>query len=163
MTGSRQEKIIMSNVRKVGAPRGRRPVIWVCSAIINSKLVSEKFTVIDKDTTSSVGSFPKEEAISLFKEKYDSYPETVLGPFYDRKGGKIKTKRINHNTKGIRLTSKQKTAIFGSLRGVANFLENNEKKCYFVPLRSIEQDSNTKSVIPKPGIVNISDLKFVDV
>lgn len=148
-----------------GAPRGRRPVVWVCSgltgsAVLGEKLKCEKFIITDMDMESKHGKFPKKAAIEQFEEKFGCAPEFVLGPFYDKKGAK-KRKRpvVDRKTKDIKLASDQKNASLGGWYGLVNMLDDNSKG-FFIFLRELKPNPKRKKDIPEPGIVNIDDLVF---
>jgi len=154
--------------KKRGAPKGRRPVVWVCSGVINSKLVSERFVVKDQAPDSLDGKFPKEIAIDSYKRKYGIDPEVTFGPFYDKKGlldRKMVRKRgsICRNIANIRLSKRdQKNAIYGGWHGIVNFLENDDDRAFFVFLREVSPDPKKDKNTPAPGTVPISDLEFYD-
>jgi len=158
---------IQNDKRKPGAPKGRRPIIWVCSGVIDSKLVSEKYLVKDQKPESDNGLFPKDEAVAQYLEKYHINPEIVLGPFYDKKSAqtkKVTRKRgvICRDIASIRLKADQKAAIFDNWHGVANFLENDPDRALFVFLREVDPVPNKEKKAPSPGTVPISDLVFED-
>lgn len=161
-------------VRGPGAPKGRRPVIWICSAIEgctcgNAKLTSEKISVLDKNPDSMHGSFPQTEAEKLFMDVYGVAPASVHGPMYDKKGGqqsKIRRKRgaISRDIADMRLCrdKKQRHGIWEGWHGIANYIEDDEEKVYFCFVREVEPDPEKTKKPPAPGMINISELVFDD-
>lgn len=150
--------------KKRGAPKGRRPLFWICSGIIDSKLVCEKFAAEDHDPDSVFGSFSKQDVIKKYKEKYNVDPEIVYGPLYEKrmlKNMKVKKMSICRNISKIRLRPEQKSAIFDGWKGIANYIENNNDKALFVFLSEVSPNKDKKREAPRPGTVNISDLEFI--
>lgn len=171
----------MSSKRGPGAPKGKRPVEYICGAIVDSKLVMESFVVHDqtpddekariaalpkghKDKTKP-GIFPQEIAEEAFYEKYGVKPEGVVGPKADYKGGKYNSskKRLTidrDNIDNFTVTSKVKNAIWGDWRGMVMMLKETDSKGLFTPISTV--DSSSKKRLIKGGIVEISDLEFID-
>jgi hypothetical protein len=154
-----------SGKRGPGAPKGMRPIVWVCSGIIDSKLVSKKFVVNSCSSSADLeaSSFMKDKVMDHYSNKYGCPPEIMLGPFYDKKTKKDKRvakKRalIDRNIGDIKLTSKQKKAVFNGWHGVANYLEDDKDHILFLFLKEVSPDPNKKKATPLPGRVNISDL-----
>lgn len=141
-----------------GAPKGRRPLIWICS---DSPI--EKFIIQDKEPDTEEGNFPQEEAVNAFKAKYGKEPTYVSGPFYDKKGTKKPNKKrdiARQEVSEIILTTEQKPATINGWHGIANMLKDNEKQAYFIFLREVNPDPKKKHEPPKPGVVNLTDLHF---
>jgi hypothetical protein len=160
--------------KKRGAPKGRRPVIWVCagtalsnSATNGASVVCEKILVKDMAPESDSGKFPKEVAIASYKEKYNVEPTHVLGPFYEKKGKQQaqpskKKGTICRNISDVRLSSKQKRGIFGDWYGMVNFLEGDDNNVFFVFLREKNPDPKKKKEVPRPGTIKVSDIEFCE-
>lgn len=77
--------------------RGPRQVVFVCSAIINGKLVTE---MIEQETS--------DEAQRRFTAKHHGNPETILGPFYRKRTGVL----LSSSGPQIKLTGKTRPAIY---------------------------------------------------
>jgi len=159
--------------RKVGAPPGRRPVIWVCSAVSTDsvgapKLITEKFIVQDQDPgEGKPGSFPKEIAEKQFYDKYKVQPVITLGPFFDKRGasaGKPKRKKLNidrENFDSYKIEVKRRDAFFGEWKGFTNSIEGQPDLNAFFFITEANPSGKKKNP-PAPGIVNVSDLVFID-
>lgn len=157
-----------------GAPKGRRPVIWLCEAIVgctcgNAQLKSEKILVKDQDPNSLNGVFPQEEAEKMFEAEYGIEPLKVYGPMYDKKGGlpnKARRKRgiISRDVADMRLcrNKKQRHGIWEGWHGIVNYIEGDDDKVYFCFIREVRPDSEKIKKQPIPGKVNISELVFDD-
>ena len=52
--------------RSRGAPKGHRPVLWICAAVKDDRIISDE-CLVDEDPPGS-GHFPKETAIKSFEE-----------------------------------------------------------------------------------------------
>jgi len=87
--------------------RGPRQVVFVCSAVLNNKLVSE---MIEQETS--------DEATKRFVAKHNSNPESVLGPFYRKRTGVL----LNNQAQ-VRFTGKSRTAVFNEWYVKAMILE----------------------------------------
>jgi len=159
---------IVTNKRGPGAPTGRRPVVWVCSAVVNSKLVSEKFVVRDQSPGPETGGlFPREVAEKEFMNKYDTKPEMVIGPFFDKRGAqadKVSKKRLfvdRENLDKYKIEVKRRDAIFGDWKGYSNAIEGTSDLALFLFIGE-QNPSGKKRSLPAPGVVNVSDLTFID-
>ena len=75
--------------------RGPRQIVFVCSSVVNGKLVCE--TV---DRTES------EEAQTQFLTKFGVKPEIVLGPFYKKRMG------VLNSQAEVQFSGKSKKAVF---------------------------------------------------
>lgn len=149
-----------------GAPKGRRPVVWVCSGLVETKLVCEKFLVSDQSPSDLNGNFPKEIAEQGFLAKHGIMPEVMYGPFAETRkaGGEISLKKkklsISRDIADLKLSSKEKqAAIFGEWKGIVHYLDDQDDKGFFVFLQE-EKMSNIKKTLPAPGVVLLSDLIF---
>jgi hypothetical protein len=156
---------------KRGAPKGRRPTIYVCAAIVDGKLVQREMVVQDQnpDPESKVGSFPKEIAIANFKQEFGVEPEAISIPVFENKGINKKStatkKRLTFDRSNIddyRLDDELKRARYGHWSGLANMCVNDDEKAFFVPLTRIDGDDGKKYNPPGAGIVNAADLVFED-
>jgi len=163
-----------------GAPKGRRPVIWVCEAIDgctcgNAKLKSEKILLNDQDPCTDNcpkgctehGSFPREAAEKVFFEMHGITPENSFGPMYEKKGAQLTTKRksysIDRDTSGIRLCKvrKQRQGILDGWYGIVNYIENDNELVYFCFVREVSSSTRAKRA-PMPGKVNMTEVTFND-
>ena len=158
--------------RKPGAPPGRRPVVWICSAIKPSEdgpqLLCEKHVVKDQDPgEGKPGSFPSEIAEEEFLAKHGVKPSIILGPFFDKRGAsasKPKRKRMQvdrENLDQYKLAVKRRNAIFGDWKGYSNAIEGKPDRAFFMFI-SEANPSGKKRNLPAPGIVNVSDVTFID-
>jgi hypothetical protein len=158
--------------RGPGAPKGRRPVVWITAAVVGctcgkAELKAEKISVKDQDPDSLHGSFPQEEAERLFKSEHSVNPVAIYGPLYDKKGGqpsKVRRKRgsISRDIADMRLCrdKKQRHGIWEGWHGMACYIEDDEEKVYFCFVREVEPDPEKTRKPPAPGKVNISELVF---
>lgn len=166
----------MSEDKKVenrGAPKGKRPVTFICAGIKDNELIHESFDVEDQDPNPDFddktrpGIFPKAIALDLFNEKYGMEPQSVIGPIYFRKGGQraaIKSKRLpidrENYDKYVISNAPQKEAAWGSWIGIMRSVENDMDKAFFVPVRKSDTDNTKKVNLPGAGFVNMTDLIF---
>ena len=162
--------------RKPGAPPGRRPVVWICSAIEDSEgyasvpeLITEKFIVHDQDPgEGKPGSFPKETAEKDFYDKHGIHSTITLGPFFDKRGasaGKPKRKRLHidrENIDSYKIEVERRNAIFGDWKGFSNAIEGKPDLTFFMFIAETNP-SGKKRNLPAPGIVNLSDVTFTDI
>ncbi len=158
--------------RGPGAPKGRRPVIWVCEAVVGctcgeAKLKSERIVLKDQSPDSDHGSFPREAAEKIFLEKYGVEPDNVYGPMYDKKGGqpnKLKRKRgaISRDISDMRLCrdKKQRHGIWEGWHGIANYIEDDDEKVYFCFVKEVDPTPGKEKKPPAPGKVNVSEMTF---
>jgi len=149
-----------------GRPAGvRRPVIFICAAIVDGNLIQEEVKVPDQEPGSITGSFPKEFAIVKFKEQYNVDPEKISGPGYIKneiKKVSVSRKRLvidRDNIDKYTLSTDHKKAQCGSWNGLVNLCVDSPEKAFFIPLSRIG-DFNKKTNTPAAGIVNVSDLVF---
>lgn len=75
--------------------RGPRQVVFVCSAVLNEKLVSE---MVEQESA--------EDAQKAFSIKHGSKPEAILGPFFRKRMG------VLNNQVSVRFTGKTKPVIY---------------------------------------------------
>lgn len=152
--------------KRRGAPKGRRPVIYVCAAIVDGSLKCDEIPVHDQDPNSVNGSFPQNAAVSQFKDTYGVEPERVLGPLFEKKGLKKVTankKKLvldRDNIDNYTLSEEHTRARYGDWSGFANLCMNNSEKAFFIPINRVNADDSKKSNPPGAGIVNVSDLVF---
>ena len=164
--------------RKAGAPPGRRPVVWVCSGIkltagsltpvMQHQLITEKFLVKDQDPgEGKPGSFPKELAEAEFYDKHGFQPSITLGPLFEKRGasaGKPKRKRLQidrDNLDQYKFAVERRDAVFGDWKGYTNGIEGKPDLAFFLFIGEATP-SGKKRNLPAPGIVNISDITFLD-
>lgn len=123
--------------------RGPRQVVFVCSAIVNGKLVSE---MIEQETS--------EEAQARFSKKYNSKPESILGPFYRKRTGVL----MNAGAAQVRFTGKSKLAVFNDWYVKAMILEVPEE-CVWVFFDT--RVDGKKQPKPQSFIMKAEELKFL--
>ncbi|MDP2683501.1 MAG: hypothetical protein Q8P20_00435 [bacterium] len=162
----------MSQIKRgPGAPKGHRPVIWVCEAIVGCEcgkavLKSDKIILQDQNPESEAGSFPMEAAKKIFADNNGVEPEMMHGPMYDKKGGTSKLLRkrgaISRDIANMRLcmTKKQQHGIWDGWRGIANYIENDNEKVYFCFVKELNPIKGKEKAPPAPGKINISELEF---
>jgi hypothetical protein len=159
--------------RGPGAPKGRRPVIWVCETIVgctcgNAQLKSEKILLEDQDEGSEAGSFPQEAAEKMFTTKHGVSPTMVYGPMYDKKGGQVKERRkkglISRDIADMRLCrdKKQRHGIWDGWHGIANYIEGDDEQVYFCFVKEVMPTGKDRKA-PMPGKILVSELVFDDV
>lgn len=155
---------------KRGAPKGRRPTMYVCAAIVDGELVQKEMVVEDQTPENEKrGSFPKEIAIADFKKQYGVEPQAVSIPVFENKGINRKTtvtkKRLTFDRSNIddyRLSDEPRKASYGHWSGLATMCVNDDEKALFVPLTRVDGEDGKKYNPPGAGIVNASDLFFED-
>ena len=78
----------MSDKKDKGIPKGRRPTLYVCAAIVDGKLVQKEMVVEDQnpDPDAKNGIFPQEIAIANFESEFGVKPEAVSIPVFENKG-----------------------------------------------------------------------------
>jgi hypothetical protein len=156
---------------KRGAPKGRRPTLYVCAAIVDGELVQKEMVVEDQnpDPDAKAGLFPREIAISDFEREFGVKPEAISIPVFENKGINSKSavtkKRLTFDRNNIddyRLDDELKKARYGHWGGLANMCINDDEKAFFVPLTRVDGDDGKKYNPPGAGIVNAADLVFED-
>jgi hypothetical protein len=121
--------------------RGARPIFFVCSAIIDSKLVSE---MIEATTV--------KDAQSLFFDKCKSKVETVFGPFYKKRT------QVLEVTTALKFSKQTKTAQYNGWLVNAFMLQEPQDCAYLIFIKKID---NSKASIPKGTVVvPITELRF---
>ena len=94
--------------------RGSRPIFFVCSSIIDNKLISE---MIESTTV--------KDAQSLFLDKYKLKPETIFGPFYKKRT------QVLEITTALKFSKQTKTAQYNDWL-VNAFLLQEPKDCAYL-------------------------------
>ena len=120
--------------------RGARQIVFVCSSIIDQKLVSH---TIEATTT--------EEAVEIFLKEYQVKAQVVHGPFYRKKQG------VLDNTRSIKFTGQSKTAIYNDWLVNALILKDPENCAYLLFDKRVDDKK-----VPKPVgtfIVKLDDLR----
>lgn len=126
------------------ARREARPIIFVCAALgINGDLIMDSIVALKQD-----------EAMSIFKEKYQVLPLNVIGPFY-----KKRTQVLN-NTTAIKFTNTIKKAEYNEWKVNAIFLSDPKDQAYLIFTGRIDN----KKITPPQGtiIVPISNLRIIE-
>ena len=151
-----------------GAPKGRRPTLYVCAAIVDGKLIQKEMVVEDQAPAADPpGSFPKEVAIIAFKEEFGVEPEAVSIPVFENKGlnrkKTVSKKRLTFDRSNIddyQLSDEPQRARYGHWSGLATLCINDDEKTLFVPLTRVDSEDGKKYNPPAAGIVNTADLLF---
>ena len=74
------EGIKESEKRGRGAPKGARPVIWICASIIDDKLICDKLSSLNFNGDND--SFSKVDAENIFKQKYNIKANYLTSYYY---------------------------------------------------------------------------------
>jgi len=117
----------------------RKQVYFVCSAINADQLISEEIP------TSS-----EEEAVNLFKNKYNVNCQKLLGPFYKKR---VLPVEINKN---IQFSGQIKKATYLGWRVNAFFLKEPADYAFLVFIKSLDNSPAPKNI----SIVPIKDLRI---
>jgi hypothetical protein len=161
------------SARGPGAPKGRRPVVWVCEAIVgctcgNAKLRSEKYILADKAPNSEAsGVFPQEDAEKAFTEQFNIAPQKIWGPMYDKKGGQQnkskKRSSVSRDFDGMKLSTEEcRAAIYNGWNGLVFDIENQEGKAMFVFTSEINPEPGKKRAAPGAAKISLSELQFAE-
>lgn len=155
-----------STKRGRGAPKGKRPVLWVCGAIINNELVMDGFFVKDQTPPNqqnydSPGLFPQSIAEEAFEAKYGTKPTKAIcaRPGAMRTGSSKKLVIDRDKIDEYTVTTKCRSAIWGDWKGLAVMLKEDDSKALFSPTAAID---NSNKRLMTAGIVEITDLEFTD-
>ncbi len=122
--------------------RGARETYFVCSGIVQDKLVNR---VISSNSPS--------EASQIYFDENHIVPQEILGPFYKKRTQIIET------TRELKLTSQIKKAVYNDWQVNAFILQEPENYAYLVFLKRVDD----KKISPPKGviIVPISDLRIL--
>lgn len=158
-------------VQPVKRPRGRpkgvkvgpRPVAWVCAAIVDDTLVHERLSAPDGSSDEEIANFSADEAREIFEVTHGVECTSVLGPFYDQKGGQNKEPSHRRETVSIplpELTTKREAAIYKGWRGMAYDIKGRDDAVYFMFGQEIDPDPNKKKATPQAKSVYRSAVVF---
>jgi len=132
---------MMERMRK--QRRSKRPIFFVCSAIVDGELVSE-----------SVEAEKKENASEKFEATFKNVPSIISGPFY--------RKRVYStiNTTDIVLSGEVKLAEYNGWLVNATLLKSPENFAFLLFDRRLDGKKTSKPTGMK--IVSTEQLKFKD-
>jgi hypothetical protein len=154
------------NKRGRGAPPGRRPIAFICLALINNKIKDETILVKDQAPDTDAGEFPESIAVAEFVKLHNVKPDKVIGPMRPI-GGKessssasVKKKlNIRRDDMNVTLTETYKKAVLGEWEGLATEIKDNLDEMFFVFTNPNDSNKTVKK-LPAPGVVKVSDLEF---
>lgn len=133
--------------RPKGSKSAPKPIVWVCSEVVDSELVTEQ-----------VEAHTAQEARDIFNDKYGAEPSNVLGPYHISKSEAIGIANIP--AENIRFGKERRDSVFNGWHGVAFDLENNPDAVYFIFIRPIVSGGGRKH-IPTPKVVFKSAIKLL--
>lgn len=149
--------------KRRGAPKGRRPVSYICGAVVNNSLAMEEIFVKDQDPDSVNGSFPEEHAISEFFKIHGVKPEKIICSKKGVKKSQGSRKKLQFDRENIdqyQLSPEQRKAEYGNLIGLVHMCDNDTEKALFIPIGKKNEDETKKTANPAAGIVPVSKLVF---
>lgn len=120
--------------------KGPRPIVFVCSAVLDTKLVSHTITAALST-----------EAASLFETTYKVKPESIHGPFYHKRIG------VLDNTRNIQFNGQSEVTTYNGWIVNALHLKDPENCAYLL----FNHRADNKKM-PKPigtFIVKLDDLR----
>ena len=123
--------------------RGPRPIFFVCIGDYPDKpgFVSK-----------AIQALSQEEAASFFFEKTGTKVKAIHGPFRPKRA------QVIENTRELRFTNEQKSAVYNDWEVNALFLKEPENHAYLVFIRRVD---GKKQPAPKGTVVvPISDLRI---
>lgn len=121
----------------------RRQIVFVCSSVVNSELISEIIPA------NSVG-----EASKLFEEKFSTIPKSILGPFYKKRSAVLETKTP------VKFDGKPIKANYNGWLVNAFPLKDPEDSAFLIFIKQI--DDKQKQIAPKGTvIVPLTDLRLI--
>jgi hypothetical protein len=112
---------------------------FTCASVIDGSLAADTYFVSTRD-----------EAFSLFKEKYGNPPLFLEGPFYR----KIEKNKKEINSNNVKLSNKSITAIYNGNPVKAILLSEPQDYAFLIYL-----NNNNKPSSKSATIVHISELK----
>lgn len=148
--------------RPKGVKVGPRPVAWACAAIVDGEQVHVRLSAPEGSTEEQIAGFSAEDASEIFENQYGVEP-SVLGPFYDQKGGQSKETPRKRESVSIalpNLTMKREAAIYKGWHGVAYGIEGREDVVYFMFGQEVNPDSNKKKATPTAKPILRTALSF---
>lgn len=121
----------------------RRQIVFVCSSVVNSELISEIIPA------NSIG-----EASKFFEEKFSTTPKSILGPFYKKRSAVLEKRTP------VKFDGKPMKASYNGWLVNAFPLKDPEDSAFLIFIKQI--DENQKQTPPKGTvIVNINDLRLI--
>lgn len=148
--------------RPKGVKVGPRPVAWSCAANVDGEVIHVRLSAPEGSTEDQIAGFSAEDAAEMFENQYGVEP-SVLGPFYDQKGGQSKETPRKRESVSIalpNLTMKREAAIYKGWRGVAYGIEGREDVVYFMFGQEVNPDLNKKKATPTAKPILRTALSF---
>lgn len=151
--------------RKKGVKVGPRPVVWDCAAIIDGELVHERFSAPEGSGFDMLEKFNADDAGKAFMEIYGVEPESVHGPYFDRKGSQTTTSVKKRETVSMatpNLTMKRESAVYKGWKGVAYGIEGRDDVVYFMFGEEVNPNPDKKKNPPTAKTVFKTALEFTE-
>ena len=126
------------------ARKGPRQVVFVCSAVVAGKLVSE---MLELETS--------EEAQTRFQSRHGSKAESVLGPFYRKRTGIL----MGAQTQAIRFSGKTRLGTYNEWYVKVMMLQHPED-CVWVFFD--QRVDGKKQPKPTSQVVRITDVHYLN-
>lgn len=148
--------------RPKGVKVGPRPVAWACAAIVNDEQVHVRLSAPEGSTEEQIANFSADDAREAFENQYGVEP-SVIGPFYDVKGGQNKEAPRKRETVSIsmpELTTTRSAAIYKGWRGMAYDIKDRNDAVYFMFGQEVSPDPNKKKATPQAKSVLRSAVVF---
>jgi hypothetical protein len=149
--------------RPLGVKVGPRAVVWLCAGVVDGDLCHERFSAPDGSDFDKLNTFSSEDAKAAFMEMYGEEPESILGPFYDKKGIKTATSVKKRETVALtapKLTTKRENAIYRGWKGIAYAIEGRDDVVYFMYDREVIQNADKKKTAPAAKVIFRAALEF---
>lgn len=150
--------------RQKGVKIGPRATIWVCAAVIKDELIQECYSSVD-NSSEEEGIFSEDDARDAFEDKHGCDPDSVCGPFHDKKGGMSAPSKKRETVSIIapKLTSNREEATYRGWKGVAYEIENRKDAVFFMFNEEINPNSEKKKPIPPAKAILRTALEFTNV
>lgn len=139
-----QDKNQAATPKKRGRPKGvkvgPRAIIWACSEVIDSELVSAVITAANP-----------EAAKAEFNKQYGQEPSSVQGPFYavmSAQQSPSKSRRretLALDTNEIRMGGPLGRCIFDGWYGQALSLQGHEDLLFFIPFKPVAETEKKRT------------------
>ena len=126
------------------ARKGPRQVVFVCSAVVAGKLVSE---MLELETS--------EEAQKRFEGRYQQKAESVLGPFYRKRTGVL----MGAQTQAIRFNGKTRMGTYNEWYVKAMMLQHPEDCAWVFFDQRVDGKKQPK---PTSLVVRLNDVHYLN-
>jgi len=152
--------------RGPGAPKGRRPELLICAAVVDGKLVSKQYSIEDQSPgEEGSGHFPIDGALNEFESEFGKKPDKYWDHLYLKKSAlknsSSKKPNVSRDFQGMKLsTDEAKEAIYNGWKGVV-FETVGADQALFVFTEEINPSGKKKNP-PNAAQIKVKDLEFIN-